>query len=65
MKEECGRTGCGKPALARCAKCGVAYCREHLLASDQEPGLFYCPECDHYVRSLKAGRVAQSRRAPR
>ena len=65
MSQECGRTGCDKPANNRCAKCGVAYCEEHLLASETEPGVHYCPECDHYVRSIKAGRVAESRRAPR
>jgi len=65
MSAKCGRTGCPNPAERRCEKCGIYYCPEHLIASESEPGVVRCPECDHYVRSLTSGEVAGERQAPR
>jgi predicted RNA-binding Zn-ribbon protein involved in translation (DUF1610 family) len=65
MSTKCGRTGCQGQAIHRCAKCGVSYCDEHLVLSETQAGVFRCPECDHYVRSLNSRQVADGRQAPR
>ena len=65
MSTQCGRTGCRNQAHKRCAKCKVAYCDEHLVSSKIQTGIYRCPECDHYVRSITSGRVAEDRQAPR
>ncbi len=65
MAERCGRTGCLNEARRRCVKCGVAYCDDHLIPSESEAGVYRCPECDRYVRSLMAGKVVSGRKTPR